>query len=104
MHEARPRLGQPVTLTLRQVNGVAVNRTFAQQALRLVSVQIVTGLGEQLPHPGDLVRLFGQMRLHQAIGMLAPQRPQRRQLFGGRGGGKPGCDHIRQPVAPMPFF
>ena len=72
MHQTGPRLGQTVFFTRGQVDGMAVNSAFAQQALCLVSVQIIAGLREQIADPSDFVMLLRQMRLHQAIGVFTP--------------------------------
>ncbi len=91
-------------LALGQVDRVAVDGAFAQQALRLVGVEVVARLREEVLHPGDLVGLFGQMGLHQAVGILAPERAERRELFGRRGGREARGDDVGQPVHPVPFL
>ena len=97
-------LDQARPLAVGQVDGVAVDGAFTQKALRLVGVEVVAGLGEEVPYPGDLVRLFGKVRLHQAAGVFAPERAKGVQLFGGRGGRKAGGDDIGQAVDPVPLF
>ena len=86
MDQCRIDLAQPVAFARFQMDHMAVKPAFAQQAEGLVTVQIIAGLGEQGFNPFDLVGLLGHMRLHQAIGICAPQRPHRLKLFGGRGG------------------
>ena len=104
MHQARPRLDQAGFLALGQVEGMTVDGTLAQQALGLVSVQIIARLRKQGLDPSDLIGLLGEVGLHQTIGIFAPQSPQGRQLFGGRGRRKPGADHISQTARAMPLL
>lgn len=81
---------------------MAEDGPLAQQPLCLVGVEIVARLRMQRLHPFDLVELLGEVGLHQAIGMLAPERPQRRELLGRRGGREAGRDDIGEPALPMP--
>ena len=85
-----------------QVDRMAVQALFTQQAKLFVCVQIIARLGEQALHPGDFVGLFAEMGLHQAIGMLCPELAQRIQLLGCGGGREARCDRIGQPVNPVP--
>ena len=64
MHHTRPRLGQSGFFASGQVDGMAVNRPLAQQALRFVGVKVIARLREQVFDPSNLVCLFGQVRLH----------------------------------------
>jgi hypothetical protein len=46
----------------------------------LVDIGVVARLGVELGDPGDLVVLFGEMGLHQAVGVLGPERAERFEL------------------------
>ena len=78
-------MSQAGALAVAQVDGVAVDRAFAQEALRLVGVEVVAGLGEEVADPGDLVQLFGKVGLHQAVGEFAPEAAKGVELLGRRG-------------------
>lgn len=51
-------LGQPRLLARGQVDGVAVEGAVAEEALCLIRVEVVAGLGVEVADPGDLVRLL----------------------------------------------
>jgi hypothetical protein len=76
MDQGRADLRQAVDLARLKVDGVAVEAVRAQKPVRLVGVEVVAGLRVERPDPGDLVGLFGDMGLHQAVGMLGPERAQ----------------------------
>ena len=58
MHKAGPGFDQAVFLAGGQVDGMAVNRTFAQKPLGFVGVEIVARLRKQLFHPSDFIDLL----------------------------------------------
>ena len=58
MHQACPRLGKTVAFPRGQVNGMAVNSTFAQQPLCFVGIKIIARLREKVAHPGNFIVLF----------------------------------------------
>ena len=104
MDKAGSGLDQAGLFAGGQVDRVAVDRAFAQKTLGLIGIQIIAGLGEQVANPGNLVRLFGKVGLHQAVGVLAPERPQSGELFGRRSRRKARRDDIGQPVDAVPFL
>ena len=81
MDKRRADFSQPVLFAVLKMYRMAVKPAGAQQADPLVCVEIIPGFREQLFHPGDFVGLFRQMRLHQAFGMLGPERAHRLELF-----------------------
>ena len=85
------------------MNGVAKNGAGAQQTVLFVGVQIIARGWEKAFDPFDFIMLFGQMGLHQTIGIFRPKRAQSCQLIGAGGGRKPRRDDIRLPVHPVPF-
>ena len=85
MHQRRSGLSDAVDLAGRQVDGMPVNGAGAKQAMCLVSVKIVAGLGKQRLHPGNLGRLFAEVGLHEAIGILGPERAEGTELIRRRG-------------------
>ena len=60
-----------------QVDGMPHQGAFAGQAKLVVHVQVVAGGRKQVANPGDFFDLFGQMRLHQAVGVFRPKAAQR---------------------------
>ena len=57
----------------------------AEQAVGLVDVEIVPGLGVEREGEVDLVAVLRQMRLHVQVGMLGDQRLRHRDLLRRRG-------------------
>ena len=74
MRDGRACGVKALQLRLVQPDAMAEHRTLAAQAVVVVDVEIVGALGKQLPDPGDLVPVLGDGCLHQALGMLPPQR------------------------------
>ena len=64
---------QALQLGLVEPDAVAEHRARAAQAVMIVDVEIVPPVGEQFPDPGHLVLRLGDVGLHEAVGMLAPQ-------------------------------
>ncbi|MPL82839.1 hypothetical protein SDC9_28788 [bioreactor metagenome] len=102
MGQRRADLLQPHDLARLEMDGVAIDPVLAEKAEGLVGVEVVARLGKEALHPGDLVELLAQMGLHQAIGMLGPERAKRAQLLGRRCRRETRRDDIAQPVAPVP--
>ena len=85
MHHRCAAVGKAVDLARGQVDGVAKDGAIAHQPVFLVGVQIIAGVGYKVLDPSNLVDLFAQVRLHQAVGALRPERTQGRELFRRRG-------------------
>ena len=82
---------------------MAEHRALPAQAMVIVDVEIVGMIGEQSPDPGDLVRVLGDMGLHQALGMLAPQPAGHRELLRRTGARETRRDGVEQPAAAVPL-
>ncbi len=104
MDKGGPGLDQAGTLAVGQVDGVAVDGTFAEEALGFVGVEVVAGLGEQVLHPGNLVGLFGEVGLHQAVGVFAPEGAEGLKLFGGGCRRETRGDDVGKAVPTVPLF
>ena len=103
MHQRHSGLAQPIPFAGFQMDCVAIDAARAKQAMRLVGVEIVAGVGKEVVDPRDLFALLGEVGLHQAVGVLCPEAAQRVQLRLRRGGRESRCDDIAEPVDPMPF-
>ncbi len=99
---AAPELGEPRALARREVDGVAEEAARPQQAEALVDAEIVGRLGEEPRHPGDLLELLGEMRLHQAGRRLGPERAERLELLGAGGRREARRDGVARAPAPVP--
>ena len=66
-----------------KVDRMAEHRTFADEAMLLIGIKIITGVGDQIADPCDFIDLFAEMCLHQAIGSLGPKCAESCQLIGG---------------------
>ena len=103
MDQAGIHFAQPGFFTLGQPDGVAVKPALAQKPMAFVSIEIVAGRGEQGFDPCNLIRLFREVGLHQAVRVFGPKSAHGRQLFWCRCGREPGRDDIGQPVHVVPF-
>ena len=82
MDQACVHLAQAGLFAVGQPDGMAVKPAFAQKAVGLVGVKVIAGGGEQRFDPSDLVRLFREVGLHQAIGVFGPERAEGVELLG----------------------
>ena len=80
MHHGGVHLSQPRDFAIRQVDGVTIDTAGAQQSVGFVGIEVVARGWEQLLDPCDFVDLFGQVRLHQAVGVFRPKRAEGREL------------------------
>jgi hypothetical protein len=88
--EAAPTSRQAVDLARLEVDGVAVEAVWPEKPVRLVGVEVVAGLGVEAADPGDLVGLFGDVGLHQAVGCSAQSAPSASSCAGVEVGEKRG--------------
>ncbi len=65
---------QALQLVVAQPDAVAEHRTLAAKSVVFVDIEIAGALGEQFLDPRDLGLGLRHVCLHQAVGMLAPQR------------------------------
>ena len=94
---------QALQLRLLEPDAVTEHGARAAQAVVIVDVEIAAAVGEQLLDPGDLGLGLRDMRLHQAVAVLAPQRAGSRQLLRRTRPGVARRDGIEQPAAAVPF-
>ena len=74
MDKTRVRLAHLITLPRGQVDRMPHQRTRPQKPEPVVDIGVVARLGKQLADPGDLLVLFGEMRLHRAGRVRGPER------------------------------
>ena len=94
---------QALQLRLLEPDAVAEHGARPAQAVVIVDVEIAAPVGEQLLDPGDLGLGLRDMRLHQAVAVLAPQRAGGRQLLRRTRSGVARRDGVEQPAAAVPF-
>ena len=94
---------QALQLIVAQPDAMTEHRAPAAEPVMIVDVEIVPALGEQFLDPGDFGLSLRDVRLHQAIGMVAPQRAGGGELLGRTGAGEARRDGIEQASAAVPF-
>ena len=80
-HRPGAGFGQRINLALFQVDRVAEQHLVRQEAVALVDIEIVAGFRVKLQRVGDLVLIFGQMGLDEAVRMFGNQRAGHLHLF-----------------------
>ncbi|MNT48748.1 hypothetical protein D3C72_1855450 [compost metagenome] len=95
-------VGQAPAVVLVQVDGVAVHRARAQQAVAVVDVQVAACIREQLRHPFDLVAVLGDVGLDKGVRVGARQFAAGGQLRFGRGWREARGDGVAQAPLVMP--
>src|SRR5208282_5988791 len=75
MRDRRPGVMAAPELAFGEPNAMAVDRAPAKQPVMVVYVEVTLALRKERPNPGHLLPVFGDVRLHEAIGMLGLERP-----------------------------
>ena len=94
MRQRRPAFVAAAKLVFAQVHAMRQHRAPSGQAMVIVDVEIVLPFGKQLRGPFDLALVLGDVRVHQHVLVLAPQRARRIELRRRAGAGKARRDGV----------